>query len=339
MCTNHTFQLSEMPVTTTRRIISSLLSMILVATLMLGASDEAAAQACCTATSTGEFSVVGRCHQSVITSRLGFEPTVGSYDTDGRFRSAADASIYDAVWAVGAGSRLGTRRFQVYGSLPLRLQYRNFDEVDASTGLGLGDAGVGVRWTLLEDPMAGIDFGDTASWLPFFDLYVNASLPTGRSPEAGQHSMDADVTGAGIWSATAGVRLSKFVTRRWIIGAQGDMTIPTGRQVETRGESVHFRPGREAGASATLLHIPTVFWSWGLNAGMRWTGESAEAGQPITGSSARRLTLGAFVTRALDYPFWEATLAVSTDPWWDGPAYNLSFVGPAVTIGVQRNFM
>lgn len=307
---------------------------------MTAATPEARAQACCTATAAGDFAVVGRCHASVVASQLTFESTRGGYDRHGTYQSLSDATIADAILTLGAGSRLGTQRFQVYGSLPLRLQYRDLSGIDSDTGFDLGDASTGVRFTLVEDPMIGIRSDDRSTWKPFLDLYLNANLPTGESPDsAAIDSANADVTGNGLWQGVAGTRLSKFVTPRHVVTASAEYTRSLARDVDRRTDTVSFRPGDEQSLSVAYMHMPNFRWSWGLNAGVVRGGDARQDGTAVDNTSLRRTTVGAHITRMISYPFWEVTLSLSSDALLDDLSKNVPFTGPALSLGLQRNFL
>lgn len=317
-------------------LVCALFSIILFAPFF---ATEARAQACCTATGAGEFAVVGRCHNSVLTAQLGYEPTLGTYDSQGRFNAFRGASLQDMLVSVGAGSRFGTERFQVYGSIPLRVQYRQFSGMDGSWGWGVGDGSLGVRWMFLEDMMSGIFAGDRDTYFPFLDGYLNLRIPSGRAPEVANDPVGADVTGRGHWSAVAGLKAVKFVTYKHVVGAYGEVGYSLGRPIERGQRTLDYRPGPEVATGVTYQYIRSVRWSWGAMAGIRFEGTAAEEGETIQGSSKRRLLLGAHFTRSLVFPFWEASISATNDAWGDFGGRNMPFVGPTIAISVQRNFL
>ena len=322
-----------------RQIVLALLMVSTgVMTLSLTAG-QAHAQACCTATGGGEFAVVGRCHQSVVTGQLTFEPTLGTYDSNGTYRSFEGTRLYDTILTVGAGSRFGTERFQAYGNVPLRLQYRELAGMDGGTGWGVGDASLGVRYTLLEDLMIGIEGGRPDTYAPFLDIYLNGHIPSGRAPDSSNDPVGADITGNGHWGMTGGIRASKFLNIRHVIGAYAEASQYFNRDIERLGSTVSYRPGTEVGFGLTYMHLVSVFWSWGMTAGLHHGFDAWQGGQVLSDSGTRRLVVGAHLTRDVAFPFWEVTLSATNDAWGDHLGKNLPFVGPSVGLSLQRNFL
>lgn len=313
---------------------------LIIAALLLSpwAAGQAHAQACCTATGGGEFGVVGTCHQGIITAQTSFEPTIGSYDSTGEYRSFGDTRLYDLVTTLGGGTRLGTERFQVHGSIPLRLQYRDLAG-SAATGWGIGDAAVGVRYMIARDQMSGIDWGQPDSYVPFLELYLTGHIPTGTAPDASNDPAGADITGNGHRGVTGGVRATKFLHIRHIVGAYAELNQYLSRDIEYGEDTVSQRPGTELGMGLTYMHIPSVRWSWGAYLGFHVAGDTHQADAAIPNSATRRLVGGAHITRHLRYPFWELTLSATNDAWGDRGGKNLPFVGPSVALSVQRNFL
>lgn len=302
------------------------------------AAGPAHAQACCTATGGGEFGVVGTCHQGVITAQTSFEPTIGSYDADGEYRSFGDTGLYDLVTTLGGGTRFGTERFQLHASVPLRLQYRDLTGSPA-IGWGIGDAAVGGRYMITRDRMTGIDWGEPGSYVPFLDLYLTGHIPAGTAPDASNNPAGADITGNGHWGVTGGVRATKFLHPRHVVGAYTELNRYLGRNIDHGGVTVSQRPGTELGMGLTYMHIPSVRWSWGAYLGLHVAGDTYQAGEAVADSATRRLVGGAHITRHVAYPFWEVTLSATNDAWGDRGGKNLPFVGPSVALSVQRNFL
>lgn len=319
-----------------RRFFALSLSLFLLAAFW---SFDASAQACCTATGAGEFGVVGRCHQSVLAAQLGYEPILGTYDSRRNFNTFEGANLQDLLVTIGGGTRFGTERFQLHGSLPLRLQYRQFSGLEGATGWGVGDATLGARWLFLQDMMSGIFPGIRDTYYPFLEGYLNLRIPSGRSPEAANDPIGADVTGTGHWGAVAGLKVVKFLTYQHVLGAYVDGAYTLGRSIDRGRGSVDYRPGVEVSSGLTYQHIPTLRWSWGVMGGVRFQGRAVQDGEALLESSTQRLLFGAHVTRSIVYPFWEVSLSASNDAWGDLGGKNLPFVGPNVALVVQRNFL
>ncbi len=313
---------------------------LLFGALALAVPALASAQACCTATGAGEFAVVGRCQDSVIATQLTYQHGLGTYSDQGDYRSLDHAQVDDMTLSLGGGFRPFHKRFQVYGSVPLRLQYRAFDAAGSDLRLGPGDAGAGARWTALQDRMGGMSWDDAGSFIPFLDVYAGVKMPTGRAPEDTVLTTGADITGDGAWQLMAGAKVSKFLDAHHVIGLQASYSHPLARTIDKAGGGkTDYTAGRVADLQASYLHIHDLFWSWGFNSSLRFSQEAEADGQAVPDSETRRLRFGAHVTHGFDFPFWEATLSVAADAWWDGASTNLPFVGPAVSLALRRQFL
>jgi hypothetical protein len=297
-------------------------------------------QACCTATGAGEFAVVGRCHSAVIATELSLQRGLGTFTDRGEYRGLNHAEVDDVVLSLGGGFRPFGPNWQVYGSVPTRLQYRAFDGLDSELHAGLGDAAAGVRWTALHDGMQGIQLDEPGTLVPFVDLYATVKAPTGRAPEDTSSLIGADITGDGAWQLGAGVKLSKFLTPRHVLGVTASYGHSLERTVDKGGgDTTRYAPGDELDLKVTYLNIHDLFWSWGLSAGVNTTGKAYADGEAVAHSHTRRLQFGAHLTHGFSFPYWEASVAVVADAWWDDASTNLPFVGPAVTLTLRRQFM
>ena len=317
---------------------------VVAVVLTLGAvlvPASASAQACCTATGAGEFSVVGRCQDAVLATQLSFQRGTGTFTDDGDYRSLDHARVNDMVVSLGGGFRPFSKRFQVHGSLPLRVQHRSFESTGDQVSLGPGDAAAGMRWTALQDRMSGISMDDASSLVPFLDFYAGMKVPTGRAPEETTVATGADITGDGAWQFLAGAKLSKFLTTKHVLGLQAAYSHSLARQIEhsTGGATTDFARGGQVDVSASYLHIHDLFWSWGLNSSYSTTAQAHADGTPVPDSQARRLRFGAHITHGFEFPYWEATLSVTADAWWDGPSENQPFVGPSAALTLRRQFL
>lgn len=172
----------------------------------------ARAQACCTATGTSGFGVVGRCHFAVLAAQLSYERGHGSFDANGDYHPLSHAEVDDVVLSLAGGIRLGTPKLQVYGSIPLRLQYRDLEGLSSDSAVGPGDASLALRAMAVEDLVTGIQWSDARSFLPFVEPYVGGRAPTGKGPTESDRPSGVDATGDGTWTAFAGVSVTKFVT-------------------------------------------------------------------------------------------------------------------------------
>ncbi|QDG49815.1 hypothetical protein FIV42_03390 [Persicimonas caeni] len=318
----------------------ALLLGLLVGLTALASPALASAQACCTATGAGEFSVVGRCQDSVLATQLTYQRGAGSFSDDGDYRSLDHAQVNDLIVSVGGGFRPFHQRLQVYGSVPLRLQHRSFEATGSDLRLGPGDAAAAVRWTALQDSMGEISLDAPKSLVPFLDLYAGLKVPTGRAPEDTVATTGADITGDGAWQLMTGAKVSKFLDTKHVLGAQASYSHRLARTIEKPdGGTTDFAPAGEVDLQVSYLHIHDLFWSWGLNSSFKFAGETVADGEPVPDSETRRLRFGGHITHGFEFPFWEATLSVSADAWWNGASSNVPFVGPAASLTLRRQFL
>lgn len=299
----------------------------------------ASAQACCTATGAGEFSVVGRCHEGVLATQVTYQRGSGSYADDGEYRSLDHAQVDDLIVSVGGGFRPFHKSLQLYGSVPLRVQHRAFDSTGSDVRLGPGDAAASIRWTALQDRMSGLSLGEPDSFIPFLDLYAGLKVPTGRAPEQTSVTTGADITGDGTWQLLGGAKVSKFVTPKHVVGLQATYSYGLARTIERASTTTEFAPAGEVDVQVSYLNIHDLFWSWGLNSSFRHAGKTYADGEPVPNSDMHRLRFGGHITHGFEFPFWEATLSVSADAWWDGASSNVPFVGPTASLTLRRQFL
>lgn len=331
MCTKFPFILSAV-------IPLSVATLLAMATL--SAPKAAHAQACCAATGAGEFAVVGPCQKAVLGAQLSVEHGLGTFSEQGEFRTLTDARINDMILSVGGGVHVYKRSLQVYGSAPMRLQYRAWGSESGELSPGLGDISGGVRWTVLDDTGAGISAEDPGSFIPYVDLFVGLKAPTGRAPDQSESRLGADVTGDGFWAPSAGIKATKFLTPNHVLSLNAAVAYPLARAIDIPGApDSDFRRGIATDLGVSYLYLHNIFWSWGLASTMKFEGESTLNGHTLAHSDTHRLRFGGHVTHGFSFPFWEASLSVMLDAWWDGAASNIPFVGPAVTLGVRRQFL
>lgn len=311
---------------------------IAVLALVLLSPSAALGQACCTATGSSEFGVVGRCHFAVLALALGHDRAYGTYDRRGDYHALKRAEVDDLVLSLGGGIRV-TRLWQIHGSVPLRWQYRSFGDGRSGARLGPGDAGLGTRYMLFEDPMAGIDASDPGSWVPFFEPFVGVRAPTGRAPSESREATMADVTGEGAWAVYAGVSVAKFLTNRHVLQLSGTYGHRFEHDVAAPGGRVdRFAPGDEWDAALGYLQIVDMFWSWGVFSSLRSTASVRQNGALVDDSATHRVRFGARVSRYLEYPTWQLAVSAAFDPPASGFGENVPFAGTNVTLTLQRNF-
>lgn len=306
----------------------------------LGAPVETYAQSCCAATGAGEFAVVGRCQSAVLAAQLSADRPVGTYSADGTYHRLENAEVDDFILSIGGGFRLFSPTLQVYGSVPMHLQYRSFGDESGEFGAGLGDVAGGIRWTAFEDTVEGIDWSKPRSLVPFVDLYVDVKTPTGRAPDDSDLATAADVTGGGFWQLSAGMKVSKFLLPSHALILNGSYAHPLAHEVKQSGaQSIDFARGQALNLQFSYLYIHNLFWSWGLSSSLRFEGNSTINGNEVADSSTRLLRFGGHVTHGFSYPFWEATLSVMMDSVWVNGGSNIPYVGPTALVSVRRQFL
>jgi hypothetical protein len=313
----------------------------LIAIVMLLALWPRAAQgqACCTATGSSGFGVVGRCHFAVLAAQIAYERGHGTFDSDGNYRALYSAEVDDVVLSLAAGIRLWSPKLQVYGSVPLRLQYRDLDGLPADTAVGPGDASLALRYLAVEDLVTGLQWSDLRSLLPFVEPYVGGRAPTGRGPTESTSPSGVDATGDGTWTAFAGVAITKFVTLHDAVVLDGSYGLRFEHDVSSpSGPTRRYAPGNEIRARLAGVHVFNLFWSGSLFASAIVTGDASQDGSAIPSSGTRRVRVGASVQYYVVYPNWELGVSASLDPPVSGLGRNIPFAGASGTLLLQRNF-
>ncbi|MCA9599354.1 MAG: hypothetical protein KC776_38870 [Myxococcales bacterium] len=299
----------------------------------------ARAQACCTATGTSGFGVVGRCHFAVLAAQLSYERGHGSFDANGDYHPLSHAEVDDVVLSLAGGIRLGTPKLQVYGSIPLRLQYRDLEGLSSDSAVGPGDASLALRAMALEDLVTGIQWSDARSFLPFVEPYVGGRAPTGKGPTESDRPSGVDATGDGTWTAFAGVSVTKFVTLSDAVVLDGSYGYRFEHDVSSpSGGSRRYSPGNEIRGRLALVHVVNLFWSGSVFASAIASTNARQDGNTIPNSGTRRVRVGASVQYYVVYPYWEVGASVSADPPVSGLGKNIPFAGANASLMLQRNF-
>jgi hypothetical protein len=131
----------------------------------------------------------------------------------------------------------------------------------ASAGGGLGDAGLQVRYELLDEDTCFMRPVTEMAWdevKPSVHLFLRGALPTGRPTSRATDGLGASITGRGLWTADAGVD----VTKVW--GRFGNsIGLSAGAQTPDRSGVDGVRAFRWE-ASAGLLVFPKYQRSLGL---------------------------------------------------------------------------
>jgi hypothetical protein len=316
-----------------RRLFAAAASIVALCT-----TKQVAAQACCTATGSEEFGVVSRCSTAVIAAQLSVMHALGSFDASSRYRPI-NGVVDDGALVLGAGARLWPSSLQLYGSIPLRLQRRDFRGLSPSTAAGVGDATLALRFTAFSDRLEPFS-SDPSSWLPYIDLYAGARIPTGRPPEESEEASGADVTGDGSWTPFAGVKVAKYFSIHHVLQLQAQYGLRLARSVPAGpgGEKASFDAGDVLSLRAGWLYLHDLYLSGGSFAELELAGSAEQGGRHVADSDARRIRFGAHVSWVFHYPIWEAMLSASSDAFWHGASKNVPFAGPTVGLTLSRHF-
>ena len=308
--------------------------------VLVGASAaDAGAQPCCTATSSNEVAVVGRCYQAALVGQLSYEHAWGSHAADGGYRPLADAEIDDLVFTLGGGFRPGWRRLQIQGSIPWRMQHRSLGSLPAETAFRPGDATAGLRLTATEDSLSTVDFSEPGTLVPFVDLLAAIGLPTGVAPEDSHVPGAADVTSDGTWKLGGGLKVSKFLSSSHVVLLRGVYTHVFPRTVPgAAGTEREIALGDDIDANLSFLYLHNLWWSLGGFGDLRYRLPSQQDGVEVPASASHRLRLGSWVSYHLTYPTWLLTVALSSDLPLDRVAANIPYAGSNLSLTLQRNF-
>ncbi|MDH5491069.1 MAG: hypothetical protein OEY14_03890 [Myxococcales bacterium] len=296
------------------------------------------AQACCTATGSGEFGLVGPCHDAAISAQLSYQAVIGSYGDTGAMRPLADATIGDLTLSLGAGLRLLNRRLEIGVIAPLRMQYRRFG-AERSLRARPGDVFVGTRLTTLRDTTTGIELGNSASYRPFLDLIAGLRLPTGRAPDASEDPLGADVTGTGSFELNLGLKITKFLTLEHAVSLSAIWAHRFSRTVSAPEGALEFAAGERLSLRASWLYLPSLRWSAGLFIGASASSAATQDGQRIEASATHSLSFGGYATWVFLFPEWEVTASLSVDPFFPSGGRNLPYVGPSISLFLKRGFL
>lgn len=321
------------------RWITAPLAALSVSVLLVCAAptSSAEAQACCAGTGSGEVGLVGPCHDGGLTTILGYQRALGSYDADGDFHRNTGASVDDLTLTVAGGMRFVDRRIFVGAVVPMRLQHRRFGE-HRSARVGLGDLGVSARAMVVQGSMRGITRGRPDTWVPAVDLVSSLQAPTGRAPERSTDAIGADVMGMGAWTLGLGARVTSFLTLRHSLSVFVGWRHAFARDVGTSDRRQRFALGELVDVRLTWAFIPNLFYSGGAFVAFTHTGKASQDGVELPRSAAHRTAVGAFFTRYLRFPHLELSLLVSIDTLFPHASANTPQVGPSVMIAMSRWF-
>jgi hypothetical protein len=186
-------------------------------TILLSVTEIRFAQAasCCGGASATNAFTLPKFQQAMAGSAVQIERSTDLRDASGERLHTRDWVSTDSKLVVGGAYRLG-REFQASASLPfVRRDIRAGSQ--AEYGLGVGDAGVQLRYEMLDEETC---FARPIEELTWFDLkpsihwVLQGTLPTGRPVSKSAMPLGADVTGRGVAGADGGIEITK-VWGRW----------------------------------------------------------------------------------------------------------------------------
>jgi hypothetical protein len=196
--------------------------------------------------------------------------------------------------------------------------------VDSSTAFGLGDAAFGARFRVIE----------SREIVPSIDLIVGLGVPTGKAPEDSTDPTQADVMGRGIFAPSVGLKATFELTAQDSIFLRVEHGFTLARDVE--GQRVDL--GDENLIEVGYLRQLSLLWFAGVMLDAHFRGETSTDGTDAANSDSRRVRLGVWTSYIFSSPLWDATLAIFTDPFWDGAEKNVPFAGVSTTFAVRRVF-
>jgi len=290
-------------------------------------SNDVYGQACCNVIGSTEFGVVGRCQEAVIATQVQHTQVNGSFDHNGQYHSLGRSQIQDAIFTIGGGARVLDSRLQVIGSIPFRLQHRDFGQKQHNQSFGIGDVGLALRYTLIKDNMRGWAYGKA----PFLDVILSSRLPTGRAPDQGaSEALGADVMGEGMLGFGSGLRLTSFFMPEHAIFFSGLYEI----RLNTRPSE---RPNND-----TLLGSVGYYYligqKWSFSSAIQYIFDDIFKSS-LSSNTMTQLRMGLGVNYALSIPIWELSGMIVVDPWWMTVTHNVPFAGVSSMISLKRNFL
>ena len=293
------------------------------------------AQTCCTTTGANDLGVVDRDHFAVLGAEINHDRGYGSFDAEGDFRTLDGAEVDDVILSLGAGIRLWPRALQVNAALPLRFQYRSLGGSSGSH-FGFGDAGLGLRYLLLDAGRPGAPDG---RFVPFVEPLLGLRVPTGTGPEDAAAPTLVDATGDGATLLYAGVSLAEYLSDDDALKLLATYGHRFARSVASPEGARRFAPGPEITARLGFGHAIDLFWSWEVFLALRMTGSSQLDGQTLADSATHRLRAGAALSHYLRFPTWQLVASASFDPPIGGLGSNVPFAGSSLFLSMRRNFL
>lgn len=309
----------------TARARASAIAALAVVVVALAGASEARAAACCLSTASfgvgrlaiWEVAAVG-VSTSAATDRGQWNPAGrwGAFPT-GYQQDEARAELWTLL-------RLH-ERLQLHGRAPWVVGIRAAEGVGTSTGQGLGDVQVGLRWDALL-------LGEFLS-VPGVALTATATVPTAVRAEAARDPLGASATGRGAWAAALALAVERSVIP-YFLRLDAAISQPFAFERVDLGKTQRFGRGAQVGLAAgrEVFGDRVVL---ATQATLEWEGAYLLDGVERAETSMRGLSLALSAALKLS-PTWTVTAAANTtaaSSWIGGHNRTERW---SVTVGLRR---
>ncbi len=263
--------------------------------------------------------------------RCRYGPRVGCFHRNRDYEGFETTGSDDIIFSLSAGIRPFDRRFRVGAMAPLHLQHRSSEEL-GSTRTKFGDLAWSSGFLVLEDPMSGI----SQSWIPFVEVALLGTFPTGTHLGESTDPLAADVTSPGGTTLGGGLRIVKFVTPVHALRLSDDYRYAFSHEVTYGRNTVDVQPGAEWSALLGWNYERSLFWSVGAFGRFTYTENLRTQAIEIEDSDRQRMFIGGIFRRSIAFPYWDANFSLGSDLLI---GRNLPRTGVAGSFSVQRNFL
>ncbi len=261
-----------------------------------------------------------------LAGRLMGTQAVGRSRMDGTSVFHRDGNTDNTVLWELAGAYALSPRWQIHGAVPVSLRARGIDSLKENH-TGLGDVSAGGAFEALEELLFN-------PYKPRVWVFMDVTMPTGRSAYDDITPLAASVHGRGSWAATMGA----FAGKTWggwdaALSAQHGRSLPSRHDVN--GRSVLVRPGAVTALTAAGGHSFGEL-RLGLSVGPTWE-QRTMSDYSSSRDTTDRLwwTVGAQASLMAD-DHWSFTASYN-DQTLLGPTYN-AVLGRSMGLAAIRRF-
>lgn len=214
----------------------------LALTLLLWAAGagDALAASCCGGANGSDGFVLPKWERAMVGGMLRMEDTLDLRDDAGNALRTQSWRSTETRVTLGGAYRL-LNDLQVSAALPFLVK-RVATNAAVSSGLGLGDAGLQVRYEIIDEETCVVRPVSELSWFdlkPSLHWVTSLAAPTGRATGESydKRGLGADVTGRGIWIGDTGLELTKIWGRfgNAVQATAGYQSAYDGRDAQTPG--------------------------------------------------------------------------------------------------------